>query len=187
MSIEVKQELALHLLTFRNVSMKQQGNYCLRIQLYSNKKHPSDDINFLLPASILVAESSPKTKAKFRKAGFVSDSVYTSPLVPIKYSEELFTINEVCLFRNSYMIDIGEDYRNMELTLYCELMLLQSFTDNEYTKCGEFWADIKGSSITEYLEITFDEKYACTVEGMIRSVVYQVGFRSNHDEVMRLM
>jgi hypothetical protein len=134
--------------------MKQQGNYFLRFHIYSEKQHPNDETNFLIPTSIISNEQySPKEKSKkqMRKIGSINDSCYSSPYIPIKYSEEEYQINEICLFRNSHIVEIGEEYRNMKLTLYCELMILQSFSEEEYTRCAEFQAEIKGSSITEYL------------------------------------
>ena len=56
MSIEIKQEIALQLYSFRNVSMKQQGNYFLRFHIYSEKQHPNDETNFLIPTSIISNE-----------------------------------------------------------------------------------------------------------------------------------
>lgn len=56
--------------------------------------------------------------------------------------------------------------------------------DERYSKCSEFTAEIKGERLSEYIEVCFDDRYACTVNGSVHSVAYRAEFVSNKEEVL---
>ena len=198
MSLRAILECAVHVDTFRNIDLFQQGLYLLRIsvsqcidqQVASIQTYPAQpyDLKFLSPT-------------KEHKSAFDSHNVtvsrildpemeYCSNAFLVKYCDEEVRIGDICVFRAE--VYVGPQFHTFSLDVDIKLMFLEAsvnapferfkFLDvdiSEFTEISRAKVVIRSPclGVHEYYPLLFDDMHFSTVDLVIHTALLDYRFR----------
>lgn len=185
MSLRAIFEIVLHLESFRNIDLFQQGLYHLRFEIFhsvSGKKFSAS------PYNQYSGDSGSKNSLKI--PGSIDDIYYKSQSFYIKYCDEDVEINEIAVFRAE--VEINNEVELPPLVVQCSLMycdvggrvserILKTLIENPPEFKQESSLDIEISSFIEgvnsFVPIIFDDQHFCVVNSTIHVILIDFRFR----------
>ena len=183
MSLRAIVEIVLHLESFRNIDLFQQGLYFLQFEIFhsiSGKKFSASPYNFYSDDS-----------ASNKLPGEIEDIYYKSKRFYIKYCDEEVEINEVVIFRTE--VEINNQAQIPFLSIRCDLMycdlggrinerVLKSILESPPSYRSEASLEIKVLDFIEganqFLPIIFDDSHFCLVNSTVHVILIDFRFRS---------
>lgn len=185
MSLRAIFEIVLHLESFRNIDLFQQGLYHLRFEIFhsiNGKKFSASPYNQY--------SSEPNSKNSLKIPGSIDDIYYKSQSFYIKYCDEDVEINEIAVFRAE--VEITDDVVLPPLIIQCSLMycdvggrvsekILKTLIENPPEFKQEASLDIEVSSFIEgvnsFVPIIFDDQHFCVLNSTVHVILIDFRFR----------
>ena len=185
MSLRAIIEVVLHLESFRNIDLFQQGLYYLEFEIFhtlNGKKFSAS------PYIIHAAELSSKSAGKI--PGQLDDTIFKSQSFYIKYCDEDINLNEIAVFRTE--VEINNLSEIPHLTVQCSLMysdlggrvsekVLRGLLENPPVFNRECSLEIKIlnfiEGVNQFLPIIFDDSHFCLMNCTMHVVLIDFRFR----------
>lgn len=185
MSLRAIVDIVLHLESFRNIDLFQQGLYHLKFEIFhtiSSKKFSAS------PYNQYSRESS--SKSSLTLPGGIDDIYYKSQSFYIKYCDEEIEINEIAVFRTE--VEINNESSIPPLTIQCSLMycdvggrvserVLKTLLESPPDFKSEAQAEIEISSFIQgansFVPIIFDDQHFCVMNSTVHVIVIDFRFR----------
>ena len=186
MSLRAIVEIIVHLESFRNIDLFQQGLYFLQFEIFhsvNGKKFSASPYNICTP------EINSKGSAKI--PGQLEDIYFKSQTFYIKYCDEDIDINEISVFRTE--VEVNNEETIPHLSVKCSLMysdlggrindkVLKSLLENPPTFNPEASAEIKIlnfiEGVNQFLPIIFDDSHFCLMNSTIHVILIDFRFRA---------
>lgn len=190
MSLRAIIEVIVHVESFRNIDLYQQGLYYLNFKLSHSArgyKFPASPYNFHS------FEESPVFKDHYKvfSAG-IEDTNFRSRCFLIKYSDEEVEMNDIGIFRTE--IELSPQYEELVLIVDVDLMFydldgridddkIKSTIRNppEFQSVSSAQLSITGSlqGINAFYPIIFDENHFCVANSAFHVLLIDFRFRPN--------
>ncbi|OMJ80857.1 hypothetical protein SteCoe_18808 [Stentor coeruleus] len=185
MSLRAIVEIVVHLESFRNIDLFQQGLYYLQFEIFhtmSGKKFSAS------PYNIYSSDNPPKNSVRI--PGQVIDIFYNSQAFYIKYCDEDVDLNEIAVFRTE--VEVNNESEIPYLTIQCNLMycdlggritgkMLKSIMDNPpgFTKEASLEIQVLNyiEGVNQFVPIIFDDSHFCLMNSTIHVLLIDFRFR----------
>jgi pimeloyl-ACP methyl ester carboxylesterase len=183
MSLRAIVDIVLHLESFRNIDLFQQGLYHLKFEIFhllSGQKFSASPYN----------QYSNESNSSTSIPGGIDDIYYKSQSFYIKYCDEEIEINEIAVFRTE--VEINNEAAIPPLIIqgslmYCDIggrvseRVLKTFMDSPPEFKKEAVADIEISSFIKgansFVPIIFDDQHFCVMNSTVHVIVIDFRFR----------
>ena len=184
MSLRAIVDVVLHLESFRNIDLFQQGLYHLRFEVFHSTPSQKRSAS---PYNQYVQE--PAGKASLTLPGGIEDIYYKTRSFYIKYCDEEVEINEIAVFRTEVELD---SETIPPLTVLCSLMycdvggrvserVMNTLLASPPEFRAEALAEVEISSFIQganlFVPIIFDDQHFCVMNSTVHVVVIDFRFR----------
>lgn len=173
-------DILIHLESFRNIDLYEQGLYHLRISVYQSIS------GLIIPASpynlIRINSNSEILQSHINDFSFESQKFY------IKFCDEEVLLQDIVVFRTEF--EYENDYRSIEFVIQVDLVFMDCETEafdvisiqntDKTIVCSDMIRInqvIEG--INQFYPIVFDDDHICVIAGTVHVLPMDFRFRSS--------
>ena len=187
MSLRAIFDIVIHLDSFRNIDLFQQGIYYLNFQVYHQQ---GEQVFYAAPYNILCKEPTNSKDVHLISPGQPEELGFSSRSFLIKYCDEEIDINEIGVFRCE--VELSQDFEIIPITVEVNLMFHDFVGRIDQTTLDNFrksppgfvcasstkvhlWNIMEG--VNQFWPINFDELHTCLVNTSFHGVLIDFRFR----------